>query len=355
MNGSRKFLDNPLGWSFRVGRLFDIDIRVHIAFVLCAVILVWMQMPKQGENSSFSVGTALVTALGTYAIMFFIVLVHEFGHCFGSRKSGGEADQILLWPLGGLAYTSPAPSPRSHMITVLAGPMVNVIFCIVVGLLLMLWLGSLGAVPLNPFSVLPTDQTVWPTLTSTQIWVLRFFSISYIILLFNLLPIFPFDGGRILQVALWPRLGYVRSMEIATGVGIFGAIGLGLFGLFTGQSWLLLMLAVFGGFTCWQTRQQLAWSDPMAGLGGSEFAASLRDDPEPEPGYFERRKARQQEQKAIRVQIEEDQRLAAVDAVLRKVSQDGIDSLTPPERRILEAETRRRQSDKQETDAASRT
>ena len=355
MNGSGKFLDNPLGWSFRVGRLFDIDIRVHIAFVACAVILVWMQMPKEGDNPSFSIGAALVTALGTYAIMFFIVLVHEFGHCFGARKSGGDADQILLWPLGGLAYTSPAPSPRSHMITVVAGPMVNVILCVLLGLLLMLWLGSFGAVPWNPFSVLPADQALWPTLTTTRIWVLRFFSISYIILLFNLLPIFPFDGGRILQVALWPRLGYVRSMEIATGVGIFGAIGLGLFGLFTGQSWLLLMLAVFGGFTCWQTRQQLAWGDPMAGLGGSEFAASLRDEPERPPGYFERRNAQRAEQKAIRAQIEEDQRQAAVDAVLRKVSQAGIGSLTPQERRVLEAETRRRQSEKQEADTASHT
>ncbi len=85
-------MDNPINWSFRVGRLFGIDIRVHVAFVICAVILVWMEIPDKDSGIPWSLLDVLVHSLGTYAILFAIVLVHEFGHCFGARYTGGEAE-----------------------------------------------------------------------------------------------------------------------------------------------------------------------------------------------------------------------------------------------------------------------
>ncbi len=85
MGFSDRPLDNPINWSFRVGRLFGIDIRLHIAFVICAIVLVVMEMPKGAGATSVPLTTVLIRAVGTYAILFVVVLLHEFGHCFGAR------------------------------------------------------------------------------------------------------------------------------------------------------------------------------------------------------------------------------------------------------------------------------
>jgi stage IV sporulation protein FB len=351
---SEKPLDNPINWSFRVGRLFDIDIRVHIAFVICAVIMIWMEMPRQGETSTRSVGTLLVDALGTYAMLFFIVLLHEFGHCFGARRVGGEADEILIWPLGGLAYANPPHNAQAHMVTTIAGPLVNVILCMICTVVLVAWTGSLGAVPWNPLHpTVPVSDAVWLTATTSQIWVMRFFGISYFILLINLLPIFPFDGGRIVQAWLWPRKGYVTSMEIATGTGMVGAILVGLLGLFTEQSWILLMIAVFGYMTCWQNRRMLKEQGDIAGGEfGYDFSKGYQtfdgaEEKEKKPGYFERRRIRQTALKAVADQKKREAHEKMVEAILRKISDSGMESLTPKERSILEEETaRQRTTDK---------
>lgn len=344
-------LDNPINWSFRAGRLFGIDIRIHIAFVICAVIMIWMELPKPGEEWSRSFGRLLVDALGTYALLFVIVLLHEFGHCWGARRVGGEADEVLLWPLGGLAYASPPHNATAHMVTTVAGPMVNVFLCMICTVVLVAWTGNLGAVPWNPLHpTVPVSESVWLTATTTQIWIMRFFGISYFLLMINLLPIFPFDGGRIVQAWLWPRKGYAASMEIATGTGMVGAILVGLFGLFTEQSWILLMIAVFGYMTCWQQRRMLR---EYGEVGGGEFgydfskgytAFDHAEQRERKPGFFERRRARKE---ALKQQRERERREAhekMVEAVLRKISETGIGSLTPKERRVLEDETARKRS-----------
>ena len=347
MTGYDRPLDNPINWSFRVGRLFAIDIRVHVAFVLCAVILVWMELPEAGSDTGPSWGLAVVHALGTYALLFLIVLLHEFGHCFGARHTGGEADEILLWPLGGLAMVSPPHKAAAHLITAVAGPMVNLALCAICAVVLVLWTGRLGAVPWNPLHPMwPADGSIVPT--ATQAWVMRFFGLSYFIMLINLVPVFPFDGGRILQAWLWPRKGFRSSMELATGTGMIGAVIIGLFGLFTAQSWLLLLIAVFGYLTCWQTRKMIKEQGVVdASLIGGEFSQGYTflgqdgDGEERRPGFFARRRARRD---AARTQREQQRRIEhgqAVERILRKVSASGTESLTARERRVLEEETRR--------------
>jgi len=344
-----KPLDNPINWSFRVGRLFDIDIRLHVAFVLAAVVLLWMEMPAPGEASSRPFGRIAVDAFGTYVMLFTIVLLHEFGHCFGARHVGGDANEILLWPLGGFAYAQPPHNPPAHLVTTVAGPMVNVFLCMICSVVLVAWTGNLGAVPWNPLHPsLPVDRAVWLTATTGQWWVMRFFGLSYFLLLINLLPIFPFDGGRIVQAWLWKRKGYRLSMEIAAGTGMIGAILIGLFGLFAEESWLMLMIAVFGYLTCWQTRRMIREQGEFGGEFDPEFSAGFggfEEEPrERKPGFLERRRLRKAAEEAERLRRAWEAREQQVEAALRKISQSGVDSLSPQERRLLEEETMRKRT-----------
>jgi len=338
-------LDNPINWSFRAGRVWEIDIRVHVTFLIGAIILLWMELPRPAE-APIPFSRVLIDALGTYAILFAIVLLHELGHCWGARSTGGEADQILLWPLGGLAQVNPVHHPRAHLVTTLAGPMVNVAICAVCSGVLTLWMGSLGAVPWNPLHpTTPVDPEILPT--TAQTWVLRVYGTSYFLLLVNLLPIFPFDGGRMVQAWVWSRKGYAIATEFATATGMIGAIVVGMVGLFTEQSWLLVMIAVFGYLTCWQTRQALR---DQAGYGPGEAGVDFGDESAfssrrpRRVGWIKRYRARRAAASEERERRIREAHQQAVEDVLRKVSQTGLASLSSQERQVLEEETRRRRA-----------
>lgn len=348
---TEKPLDNPINWSFKVARIWAIDIRVHIVFILAAFILLAMELPKKGSSDPRSFGQVAIDSLGIYAILFGIVLLHEFGHCWGARRVAGEAEEILLWPLGGLASVSPPNDARSHLVTAIAGPMVNVIICGILSGVIALWVGRLGAVPWNPIHPMwPADTSLIPTLTTAQLWTIRVFGLSYFLLLINLLPIFPFDGGRILQSLLWPNTGYRESMMIATATGMVGAILVGLVALFLEESWILLMIAVFGYLTCMQQRRMAKEEESFAtGEFGYDFSRGYASFDEPRerrrtPGPLARWKTKRAAEKAERVRREQEARRLAVEGILRKIAASGMKSLTPAERRTLEAETERKRS-----------
>jgi stage IV sporulation protein FB len=351
MSGYSRRLDNPVNWSFKAGRLFDIDIRVHLVFVLCAVWILSKEMVR-ARDLALPFSAVLWDTLGTFGILFFIVLIHEFGHCWGARHTGGSAEEILMWPLGGLAMVSPPNRARAHLITAAAGPMVNVIFCAVSSVALVAWLGRPGGVPWNPLDPFwPVDATVSPT--GGQMWLMRFFGLNYVLLLFNLLPVFPLDGGRILQAYLWPQKGYERSMEIATGVGMIGAIGLGLFGLFTGEQLLLIAIAAFGYLSCWQTRRLLregALVEDSGGEFGYDFSRGYSSldrsfsEPERGPGYLARRRAKREAARKEAERQKQREHEAEIERILKKVSDHGLRSLTARERRLLEKETERKRA-----------
>lgn len=348
---TEKPLDNPINWSFKVARIWAIDIRVHIVFILAAAILLAMELPKEGSGDPRSFGQAAVDALGIYAILFAIVLLHEFGHCWGARRVGGEAEEILLWPLGGLATVSPPNDARSHLVTAIAGPMVNVIICGVLSGVIAFWVGSLGAVPWNPIHpMLPANTSLIATLTTAQLWTIRVFGLSYFLLLINMLPIFPFDGGRVLQSLLWPSKGYRESMMIATATGMVGAILIGLLALFLEQSWILLMIAGFGYITCMQQRRMAKEEAAFeTGEFGYDFSRGYAAFDEPErrekkPGPIARWRNRRAAEKTEHRRREKEAHRLAVEEILRKIGASGIDSLTPAERRTLEAETERKRA-----------
>lgn len=349
MSYSERPMDNPINWSFKAFRLFAIDVRIHVLFLIGAVVIISMEASSANANGVPAM-RYVMHAMGTYGLLFLIVLLHEFGHCFGARSTGGDADEILLWPLGGLAMTSPPHEPKAHMITTLAGPAVNVLFCAITSLVLVVWSGRLGSVPWNPFyPTTPVDPGFFPV--GIQYWLVRLFAVSYVLLIINMFPIFPFDGGRVLQAWLWPRHGYRRSMQIATSTGMVGAIVIGLLGLLTGES-LLLMIAVFGYLNCWRDKRMLAEQEMFENeyalhYGDTEYGAD--ESREKRPGWIEEWRAKRRARREQRERVAETARLALVESALKQVAEHGEASLTPKQRKALEEETRRLRTSRQES------
>ena len=155
-----------------------------------------------------------------YLALFAIVLLHEFGHATACRSVGGRANQIVLWPLGGIAYVDPPPRPGAVLWSIAAGPLVNVVLVPVLAALLLL-------TPSGPAGASDVHALVR--------------DIAYInagLLFFNVLPIYPLDGGQILAALLWFVIGRARSLKVSAVIGLVGVAGLGLWALTIQSAWL---------------------------------------------------------------------------------------------------------------------
>jgi Zn-dependent protease len=170
-----------------------------------------------------------------YLALFGIVTLHEFGHSLACRQVGGYADRIVLWPLGGVAYVDPPQRPGATLWSIAAGPLVNVaLLPVLFGLLFAARSAGL-------------DDTAPDTLALLR--AVAFINLG--LLLFNVLPVYPLDGGQILRSLLWFVLGRARSLTAATVVGFFGVLALLAIAFLVGDTWLGI-LAVFVAMNCWQ-------------------------------------------------------------------------------------------------------
>ncbi len=342
-----------LNWSFSIGRYFDIRVRVHILFLLLVLFRVWpsAELAKLGVSA----GEQIIQNLRWIGLLFVSVLLHEFGHCFGCRAVGGRADDILMWPLGGLASCDPPRRPWPEFVTVACGPLVNVVIAGACFVSLLMWMGWPSMpVSLNPF-VMWTDA-YWFTADSIFARFLAdLFVVNYALLLFNVLLIFyPFDGGRFVQIALWVWLGYRRSMMIATTFGMIGAVGVAVVGIGF-SSFLLVLIGVFGFITCMQQRQQLRYMadaepefDPryaaayeaQQGVRGAYFGGAggtARDDRG--PGRLQRWRDERAVKKAAAAKRAADAAESEINRILDKVHTSGLHSLTRRERETLQQAT----------------
>src|SRR5579884_1384746 len=119
-------------WSFPIGYLFGITVRVHFVLPIMFIGLVW----RATDPKWFPVAGSWADMAVILGLMFLSVLLHEFGHCFAARRVDGDADEVLLWPLGGLARCDVPRTPWANFITALGGPMVNILLCVASGLAL---------------------------------------------------------------------------------------------------------------------------------------------------------------------------------------------------------------------------
>jgi Zn-dependent protease len=227
--------------SFRVFTLAGITVRVHILFLLWILFRLFQ---AQGDWQ----GT-----LAWMGMLFGIVLLHEFGHCFGARAVGGDAHNIVMWPLGGLAFADAPMRPWPQFVTVACGPLVNVALCILSAAVLIIATGRPEVVSLSPWS----PFNIFAMNATWQVYVGLFYHVNLILLYFNLLPIYPLDGGQILWTILWPFTGLQRATVLAAQLGLVGAVLLGMWGLSRPGGGMLIAIAIFGGLTCFQRLQAI--------------------------------------------------------------------------------------------------
>jgi Zn-dependent protease len=207
-----------MGGTIRLFKFSGIQVYLHFTWFLAAAYFL-----TQRANPYYSP----IWAAYEYLALFAIVLVHEFGHALACRQTGGTANQIVLWPLGGIAFVNPPRRPGAMLWSIAAGPLVNVAFLPILSLALVLVRPGAGAEG-------PSDL---------QIFVGQVWGINLLLLIFNLLPVYPLDGGQILRALLWFPLGEIRSLQIASVVGLIGGAGLALLALFQWSFWLGLLAA----------------------------------------------------------------------------------------------------------------
>ncbi len=191
-------------------------------------LLAYFQIKWSKDEPRYS---SVAWHLAEFVSIFLIVLLHEFGHALACRSVGGRADRIVLWPLGGVAYVQPPMRPGAMLWSIAAGPLVNV-----------------ALLPIL-YAIFFLTQNFHAPLDVQRL----FFYLQYInlgILIFNLLPIYPLDGGQIMQSLLWFKMGFARSLRAATRIGIVAAAALGVYALSNQNYWTVVM-AIFIGYQCW--------------------------------------------------------------------------------------------------------
>jgi Zn-dependent protease len=348
-------------WSLPMGRLFGINIRVHILFPVVALGIIlrvaFQRDPRPADGAWIDM--AMIVGL-----LFFSVLLHEFGHCFAGRWMDGEANDVLLWPLGGLAYVEVPHTPRAHLVTAAGGPLVNLGLCVASAVALIFLCGYWP--PLQPWQSEVTrfpfrfdgsgsvNLYSWATGEMTPvaaqgaglaaIVLARLFWVNWLLLLINVVLIgFPLDGGRMFQAILWRYLGYRQATLAAIFAGFIVMFIVGLASIVFNEL-LALCLAVIIYIACrqeWISLESGSEEGPF-GYDFSQGYTSLERDqvtaaPQPrrKQNWWQRWR---QKQNAKKMQREQEQREAEerrMDELLAKVQREGMGALTEEEKRFL--------------------
>lgn len=211
--------------SIHLFRFQQVDVFLHWSWFVVALF----EINARAGSYSSPVWNVL-----EYLALFAIVLMHEYGHALACRSVGGTANRIVLWPLGGVAFVDPPPRAGANLWSIAAGPLVNV------ALVPVLMLADAGARALQWPAAMPNAYALLDA-----IW-----TINLGLLIFNLLPIYPLDGGQILRSLLWFVAGRARSLMIAAAFGMLGVVGLIALALRGASIWIGL-IAIFAAANCW--------------------------------------------------------------------------------------------------------
>ena len=246
--------------SVRLFRVAGIDVFLHWSWFVVAMFEI------NGRARTYS---SLTFNVLEYLALFLIVMLHEYGHALACRQVGGTASQIVLWPLGGVAYVNPPPRPGATLWSIAAGPLVNVVLVPVLSLL------GIVSRSLGWATALPDYQALL-----RAIWFMNFG-----LLIFNMLPIYPLDGGQILRSLLWYVLGRARSLMVAAIIGLAGVAGFIVLALWTRSVWYGL-ISVFMLMNCWRGLKHARALSRLAKLPRRDGFACPRCNTAPPLGEF---------------------------------------------------------------------
>jgi Zn-dependent protease/predicted transcriptional regulator len=253
-----------MGWSWRIGRIAGIDVYVHPTFFL---LLAWVALAHffaHKDAAEALYGLVFVLAL------FGIVVLHELGHALTARRYGIRTRDITLLPIGGVARLERIPEdPWQELVVALAGPAVNVVMAAGI---------YLGLVMARGLSLSPAEAA----LRVGGDFVQQLFWVNVSLVVFNLVPAFPMDGGRVLRAMLAMRLDYVRATQTAASIGQVFALLFGLLGLFYNP--ILIFIALFvwlaGAQEAGLVQMRSALGDiPVMRAMITDFRALRPDDP----------------------------------------------------------------------------
>jgi stage IV sporulation protein FB len=329
-------------WTVSLGRWGGLDVRLHASLLVCAVITVFLCTQSGVQH------VAEYSLLGL-GILFASVLLHELGHLLAAVHLGGRAERVILGPLGGLTLPPVPPEPQREVLVALAGPAINLLIVMLVAPPLAMAEVSLGDLlwsPLNPQNLF--EGETWLVGLRLTCWI-------NCLLLLNLFPAYPLDGGYVLAAALRPVFGGRAAVLIVGASAMLAAMGLLVMALLLPQdarlvpSWLPLSL--FAIFLFFNGKQQIeSWRPPeseetVLGYDFSEGYTSLERSSDtrtvPAPGilqrWIEERRASRRRRMA-ETEAEEERR---VDEVLARLNEVGIGALSVDERRLLERVSKR--------------
>ncbi len=211
-----------MSWSFSIGRLFGSELRVHVTFFLLLAWVGYAAYAQAGLSGALENVLFVIT-------LFACVVAHEFGHALTARRYGIKTPDITLLPIGGLARLEKMPEkPRQEILVALAGPMVNVV----------IW-----AVLMLAGAKMPLDMTEQLDLTGPG-FLGRLAMVNLFLAVFNMIPAFPMDGGRVFRAVLSLMMDRVRATQVAATAGQIVAFLFGFAGLSTGNP-VLILIAVF--------------------------------------------------------------------------------------------------------------
>jgi len=211
-----------MSWSLNIGSVAGTAVRIHVTFLL---LLAWIFGVSYFSSGPQAAWNALIFVV----LLFLCVLLHEFGHIFTARAFGIRTPEVILLPIGGVSRLEHIPErPREEFLIAVAGPLVNIVIALVLMLI------GVAKLPTDPLAALANNDGSM---------IERLAVVNLFLALFNLLPAFPMDGGRVLRALLASRLGYLHATETAAMIGQWVAFALGFLGLFGNP--LLIFIAIF--------------------------------------------------------------------------------------------------------------
>jgi Zn-dependent protease/predicted transcriptional regulator len=231
-------------WQIKLGTFAGVDVFIHTTFLL---LIGWVGYSHWLEHQNWG---EVLKGVGFILTLFLCVILHEYGHVLTARRYGIKTRDITIYPIGGVARLERMPDkPIEELWVALMGPAVNVV--IAAGLFAYLFVTS-SLVPLNELTI------------ASGSFIERVMLINVILVLFNLLPAFPMDGGRVLRAILAMNMEYVRATQIAATVGQGMAFLFGFIGLFSNP--FLLFIALFVWIGASQEASMVQMKNAISGI-----------------------------------------------------------------------------------------